>query len=83
MKMSIKRLWREQLVHFLLIGFALFLFYGSTRDVASEAPNRIVVNSGQVEQLAANFKRTWMRPPTEDELTALVENHVRDEVFYR
>jgi hypothetical protein len=81
--MSIKKLWREPLVHFLLIGFALFLFYDLTREVASEAPNRIVVNGGQVEQLAANFKRTWMRPPTEDELTALVENRVREEVFYR
>jgi hypothetical protein len=84
MKMNnIKRLWREPLVHFLLIGAALFLFYGLTREQGSEAPNRIVVNSGQVEQLAANFKRTWMRPPTEDEVAALVENHVREEVFYR
>jgi parvulin-like peptidyl-prolyl cis-trans isomerase-like protein len=83
MKISIKRLWREPLVHFLLIGTALFLFYDLTRDVGSEPPNRIVVNSGQVEQLAANFKRTWMRPPTEDELSALAENYVREEVFYR
>ena len=83
MKMSIKKLWREPLMHFLLIGFALFLFYGLTNEQGSEAPNRIVVNSGQVEQLAANFKRTWMRSPTEDELIALVENHVREEVFYR
>ena len=83
MKMSIKQLWREPLVHFLLIGAALFLFYELTNEQGSEAPNRIVVNSGQVEQLAANFKRTWMRPPTEDERSALVENYVREEVFYR
>jgi hypothetical protein len=83
MNMSIKRLWREPLVHFLLIGIALFVFYNLTREQGSEAPNRIVVNSGQVEQLAANFKRTWMRSPTENELSALVENYVREEVFYR
>jgi len=83
MRISIKHLWREPLVHFLLIGAAVFLFYGLTREVGSEAPKRIVVNSGQVEQLAANFKRTWMRPPTEGELAALIENHVRDEAFYR
>ncbi len=80
---NIKNLWREPLVHFLLIGAALFLFYDLTREQGSEAPKRIVVNSGQVEQLAANFKRTWMRPPTENELANLVENHVREEVFYR
>jgi ADP-ribosylglycohydrolase len=83
MKISINQLGREPLVHFLLIGAALFVFYGLTRDVASEAPNRIVVSSAQVEQLHANFKRTWMRPPTEDERSALVENYVREEVFYR
>jgi hypothetical protein len=83
MKMSIKNLGREPLVHFLLIGAALFLFYGLVDERGYEAQNRIVVNDVQVEQLTANFKRTWMRPPTEDELAALVENHVRDEVFYR
>jgi hypothetical protein len=76
-------MWREPLVHFLLIGAALFLFYDLTREQGIEAPKHIEVNSGQVEQLAANFKRTWMRPPTESELTSLVENHVREEVFYR
>ncbi len=83
MKLNIRSLWCEPLVHFLIIGFALFLFYGLTNERGSEAPNSIVVNSGQVEQLAAYFKRTWMRSPTEDELTALVENYVREEVFYR
>lgn len=80
---SITKLWREPLLHFLLIGAALFVVYGLTRDVASEAPNRILVTSSQVEQLKANFKRTWMRSPTQGELDALVENFVREEVFYR
>ena len=79
----IRRVWREPLLHFLLIGVALFVFYEQTREQGSEAPNRILVNRGQVEQLAANFKRTWMRPATEAELTGLIENYVRDEVFYR
>jgi len=80
---DIKRLGREPLVHFLLIGAALFVLFDMTQEQGGEAPNRIVVSSGQVEQLAAQFKRTWMRPPTQDELAALVENHVREEVFYR
>ena len=79
----IRRVWREPLVHFLLIGAALFVFYDQTREQGSEAPNRIVMSSGQVEQLAANFKRTWMRPATETELEGLIESYVRDEVFYR
>ncbi len=83
MKMSIKSLWREPLFHFLLIGAGLFLLFSIMNDPVSNNEKRIVVTPGQVEQLAAQFKRTWMRPPTEDELAGLVENYVRDEVFYR
>ncbi len=83
MNVSAMRLWREPLVHFMLIGAALFVFYGLARDVASEAPDQIVVTSGQVEQLKANFKRTWTRTPTQEEMDALIENFVREEVFYR
>ena len=85
MSLSIQTLWREPLLHFLLIGFALFLYYDFVGTGDSEAPaaKRIVVSSGQVEQLAANFTRTWSRLPTEQELDTMVESHVREEVFYR
>ena len=75
--------WREPLLHFLVIGAALFLAFDLTQDPGSEATNRIVVDARQVEQLAAQFKRTWLRPPTERELAGLVESYVRDEVYYR
>ena len=79
----ISRLWREPLLHFLLIGAALFVFYDLTRETVSEAPKRIHVAPGHVEQLAANFERTWSRLPTPEELDAMIEGHVREEVFYR
>jgi hypothetical protein len=79
----IKKLIREPLLHFLLIGAALFVVYEQNREPGREAPNRIVISSAQTEQLAANFERTWMRPATEAELTDLIESYVRDEVFYR
>ena len=84
MPLRIQTLWREPLLHFLLIGAALFLYFNLVGGV-SEAPDtkRIVVSSGQVEQLVANFERTWSRPPKPQELDAMVESHVREEVFYR
>ena len=83
MPMNIKTLWREPLLHFLLIGAALFIYYDLTADNVEAPPKRIHVERGQVEQLAANFRRTWSRPPTAQELDALVEGYVREEVFYR
>ena len=84
MSLRIQTLWREPLLHFLLIGAALFLYFDLVGG-SSEAPaeKRIVVSSGQVEQLVANFKRTWSRPPAQKELDAMVESFVREEVFYR
>jgi hypothetical protein len=79
----IHALWREPLLHFLLIGFALFLYYGMAHENAETPEKRIHIDRGQVQQLASNFERTWSRPPTAEELDAIVENHVREEVFYR
>jgi hypothetical protein len=77
------RLVREPLFHFLLTGAALFLIFGLKPGPETESSNRILVDAGEVKQLAAQFQRTWMRPPTEQELEGLVESFVRDEVYYR
>jgi len=79
----VRELLREPLVHFLLIGAALFLVFGLARQGTGSASNRIVVSASEVEQLSAQFTRTWMRPPTDDELAGLVREYVRDEVYYR
>ena len=80
---TLRRLLREPLVHFLLIGALLFVVFGLRQNPATESPNRIVVDAGQVEQLVAQFQRTWMRPPTPQEVDGLVESLIRDEVYYR
>lgn len=79
----VRKLIREPLVHFLLIGAALFVAFGMTQEPDTNAANRIVVDAGQVEQLVAQFKRTWIRPPTRQELDGLIESYVREEVYYR
>lgn len=77
------KLLREPLLHFLILGAALFLVYDLGQETAQPGARRIVVTAAQVEQLAAQFSRTWLRPPTAAELDNLVERHVRGEVFYR
>jgi hypothetical protein len=77
-----RSLWREPLVHFLLIGLALFLFYRWVAPPAQE-PDRIVVDASALATLASQFEATWSRPPTDAELAGLVDSYVRDEVLYR
>ena len=74
---------REPLVHFLVIGVVVFAVFELRQEGGSELENRILVTDGQVEQFSAQFQRTRLRPPTETELTGLIEGYVRDEVYYR
>ena len=77
------RVLREPLVHFLLIGTGLFGLYSLIQPAVDDDLNRIVITSSQKDQIEAQFSRTWMRPPTEDEYNALIKSYVRDEVYYR
>jgi len=77
------KLLREPLVHFLLLGAALFLVFNIVGDSEESRTDRIVVSAGQVAQLTEAFKRTWQRLPTQPELDGLIEDHVREEVYYR
>lgn len=80
----LKSFLREPLVHFLLLGALLFALNAWLRPAAAPAGSvEIVVSEARVRNLAQNFRRTWQRPPTRQELEGLVESHVREEVFYR
>lgn len=83
MPIRFKSLWREPLLHFMLIGALLFVVFDLRQQDALGPPNRIVVDGEQVAQLAARFERARLRQPTAEELAGLVEDRVRDEVYYR
>jgi len=78
-----RRLLREPLLHFLLIGAGLFLLYGLLNRGQSDAPREIVISEARVEALAENFATVWMRPPTAVELKGLIDDYVAEEVYYR
>jgi hypothetical protein len=72
---------REPLFHFLLIGLALFLWYG--RVAPGGDAKQIVVGQAQVDTIARQFEATWRRPPTPEELRGLIDSYIRDEIMYR
>ena len=76
-------LLREPLLHFLVLGAALFGLFGLVGKKEAEAPTKLVISASRVATLADRFARTWRRPPSEEELQGLVEDYIRDEVFYR
>ena len=75
---------REPLLHFLLIGAALFVVFGFVNDkYSSETDKQIVVSAGRIAQLENIFAKTWQRPPSAQELKGLVDDFVLEEIYYR
>jgi len=79
----LKKALREPLLHFLVIGVGLFFLFSFVNGPAVDKRNTIVISQGQMELLAENFSRTWMRSPSDKEMEGLVQGYLRDEVFYR
>jgi hypothetical protein len=74
----------EPLLHFLVIGALLFALDAWWTSRASNASGgTIVVSESRIKALAENFRRTWQRLPTKDELDGLIETHVRDDILTR
>lgn len=76
------RFLREPLVHFLAIGSLLFLVF-QWRGSGAPGSRRIVITPGQVDAIVAGFTRTWMRPPTDGEIKAQLDEYVREEIATR
>jgi PPIC-type PPIASE domain len=80
--MRIRELRGEPILHFLLIGIALF---GAYRWMApgDSAGHRIVITQGVVDDLVTQHVAARGREPSSSELNHLIESYVRDEILYR
>ena len=80
--MRIQKLLGEPMLHFLLIGIALF---GAYRWMApsDSGGRRIVITQGVVDDLVTQHVAARGREPSTIELNHLLESYVRDEILYR
>jgi hypothetical protein len=79
----IRRWSREPLLHFFALGAVLFGVYGAINSGSPPTADEIVVSRGQLQSLELQFERVWQRPATSTERQALIDNWVREEIFYR
>lgn len=77
------KLLKDPLVHFLLIGAALFAVSAWRGESVTTGRARIVVTAEQVAQARSAAAVLQGREPTAEELAALIEPTIRDEVLYR
>ncbi len=81
---AVRRWLREPLVHFLLLGAALFAASRWIRPADKTPVNRqIVMTLDDLRQLQIGFAAQWQRAPTEQEMLGLIENRIKEEILYR
>ena len=83
MKPLLLRLLREPLVHFAAIGGLIFAVFAALNDASGPPADVIVITPERINQIAAEYESVWRRKPTENELDALIEEEIREEVYYR
>lgn len=77
-----KRLLREPLLHFLLLGSVLLLVHRLVAPPAGTA-RRVVVDAQVAAGLVRDFERRAGRSPEEPERRALIDRYVESELLYR
>jgi len=65
-----KRILQEPLLHFLVVGSLLF-------------KPQVTISQGKIKQLTAQFSKTRQRTPSDEELEALIENQIREDLAFR
>lgn len=83
MRRQLAAVCREPLVHFLVIGATLFLYWHLVGGRLPSQPQSIFITPAQVERIAHVWAKTHLRPPTAEELAGLVEQEIDEEILYR
>lgn len=82
-KLAVHKLVREPLLHFLVIGAALFFLFDRMGNPVTAAENRIVIAQADLDRLADVWLRRTGRPPTPQEVEQQLYDFIREQVLYR
>lgn len=77
-----KQLLKEPLLHFIGLGLLIFIVYGLTAKGETDE-NTIVFDSDDLNSLLGKWELQWKRPPTPEELSNLIMQNIKQEIFYR
>jgi peptidyl-prolyl cis-trans isomerase C len=81
---SVVRLLKEPLIQFLLIGACIYGAYGLfAPPEEGDLDTTVLVDVNRINGFVAQWSSRWNRPPTREELDALINTYVREEILYR
>ena len=77
-----KKFLKEPFFHFIIIGIALFFLYGLVNN-NPDSKNTIIINDFDLDNIISSFEMQWKRVPTEQELQNIINQNIKQEVFYQ
>ena len=77
------RLVREPLLQFLALGLLLFIGYQALHRTAGPRPGRIALTADDLRQIDLAWVAQGRPAPTPEQMQALVDGRVREEILYR
>jgi parvulin-like peptidyl-prolyl isomerase len=80
------RVLKEPLLHFLLIGAALFAVHtlvGHDDSALPKSKEPIRITTVEAERLGSLWARQWRRIPTADDIRGILADHVKEEILVR
>lgn len=77
------RFLREPMLHFALLGGLIFILFAAFDDERGAPAETIIISSERIAQLTDGFRSVWKRVPTQREIDGLIEEDIREEVYYR
>ena len=79
----IKKYLQEPLLHFLVLGGLIFLFYFYTNNGFTQIEQRIIIPQAKIDQLVYIWQKKQMRTPTRVELKEIIDAEIYNEIMSR
>jgi hypothetical protein len=81
----LRNILREPLVHFVVAGGVLFAAWSwvAPKEAAGPDDAVIVLDQARLDHLETLWKAQWKRDPAPEDVAAIVDRYLRQEVFYR
>lgn len=77
----IGKILKEPLLHFLLLGAMIFVVYQARQD--DDLTQAIRVDAAKVSLLANQYRKTWLKEPTKQDLQIAIDNEVVNQLYAR
>jgi peptidyl-prolyl cis-trans isomerase C len=83
MQKIIKRLISEPLIQFLMLGVLLFFLTSYIQKHKDKQSREIIVDNERIGMMVMNYKTQTGELPNKQQLDALIDNYIREEISYR